>query len=78
MAKRQRTSRKILARPKRGGARTKRPKTVAAQIQVVEVPKELVMVVALPAPLAQPPVLTWQAKGKRLAIRVKQFVLKNV
>ena len=55
--------------------RTAPAKTIEAKIAVVEVPKELAVVIALPAPLAKAPVLTWQARGKRLAIRIKKFVL---
>jgi len=67
-----------MAKRKKTSSPRQKKKTVTAQIQVVEVPEELVMVVALPAPLAKPPVLTWQAKGKRLAIRIKRFVLKSL
>ena len=58
--------------------KAKRQKRVEAKIAVPEVPDELVMLVALPAPVAKAPVLTWQAKGKQLVIRVKKFVLRNI
>jgi hypothetical protein len=50
------------------------PKKVTAQVHVVEAPKEVALEVVLPAPVVK----TWQATGKRLIIRVKRFVLKNL
>lgn len=58
--------------------RKAKKKKMQAHVAVVEVPEELAVVVALPATLAKPPVVTWQVRGKRLAIRIKKFVLANV
>ena len=40
-----------------------------------EVPLEVELEVKLPVPLAQPPDIGWERRGKRLLIKIRDFVL---
>ena len=56
----------------------KKRKKVVAQVIVPPDAAEVEVAVVLPAPPAEPPNLSWQTKGKRLLIRIKHVVLKDL
>jgi len=55
----------------------KKKRKVVAQVVVPPDAAEVHVAIVLPAPPATPPNLSWQTKGKRLAIRIKNLMVKE-
>jgi hypothetical protein len=51
-----------------------KPRKVTAVVAVPHVPEAVEVAVVLPVPLREEPDVTWQAKGKRLYITIRDFV----